>query len=77
MSQLMQGGHTPADMARAKAHNALVIENSRLRQANSDMLEALERISCLIDLADEWTFAGRHEARSLARAAITKAKEAE
>lgn len=48
--------------------------NARLIAAAPDMLAALHKALCLIGLRDEWTFAGRHEATEVIRAAIAKAE---
>ena len=48
--------------------------NGRIMAAGERMLDALERAAYLIDLRDEWSFAGRHEARTLIREVIAKAR---
>ena len=48
--------------------------NLLLIAAAPDMLAALKEALRLIELRDEWTFAGRYEALDVIRAAIAKAE---
>ena len=50
MGQLLQGGHTPADMARARRHNARVLERTKEIQLARDSvtLEEVHRYRALL-----------------------------
>ena len=46
MGELMQGGHTPEDMKRAREHNRRVLLNSlkrEMREAGPEITEAIRR----------------------------------